>query len=96
MPGTAATAVTVICPHALSSRPLVVSDSTVVGITPLAAEVPLVLDIDGECAKTVAVGETVRIRKGARSVRIAFLPGDGGYRVLKRKLGWNDGGTSQR
>ena len=91
MPGTAATAITVICPHALSSRPLVVSDSTEVGITPLAAETPLVLDIDGECARKIAVGEHVRIRKGKKSVRIAFLPGEGGHRVLKRKLGWTDG-----
>lgn len=91
MPGTAAMAITVICPHALSSRPLVVSDATDVGITPVAAETPLVLDIDGECARKVVVGESVRIRKGKRSVRIAFLPGEGGHRVLKRKLGWTDG-----
>lgn len=96
MPGTAATVITVICPHALSSRPLVVSDSTVVGISPLSAETPLVLDIDGECAGNVSVGETVRICKGARSVRIAFLPGEGGHRVLKRKLGWTDGGEQRR
>lgn len=89
MPGTAATVITVICPHALSSRPLVIADRTEIELAPESAEVPLSLDIDGECAAKADVGDVIRIRKGSRTVRIAFMPGDGACRILSRKLGWN-------
>ena len=88
MPGTAATSITVICPHTLSSRPLVISDSTAISLAVVAAEAPLLLAIDGEeCAK-VTPGDVVEITRAARPARIAFLPGYSSYRVLSRKLGW--------
>ena len=88
MPGTAATSITVICPHTLSSRPLVISDSTAMSLCAIAAEAPLLLAIDGEeCAK-INPGDTVEIVRAPRPARIAFLPGYSPYRVLSRKLGW--------
>ncbi len=88
MPGTAATSITVICPHTLSSRPLVISDSTTISLAVIAAEAPLLLAIDGEeCAK-VNPGDIVEITRAAHPARIAFLPGYSSYRVLSRKLGW--------
>ncbi len=88
MPGTAATSITVICPHALSSRPLVIADSTAISLSVAAAEAPLLLAIDGEeCAK-VAPGDTVEISRASRPARIAFLPGYSPYRALSLKLGW--------
>ena len=88
MPGTAATSITVICPHTLSSRPLVISDSTAISLRVAAAEAPLLLAIDGEeCAK-VNPGDTVEIVRAKRPARIAFLPGYSSYLVLSRKLGW--------
>ena len=88
MPGTAATSITVICPHTLSSRPLVISDSTAISLYVAAAEAPLLLAIDGEeCAK-VGPGDVVEITRAKRPARIAFLPGYSSYLVLSRKLGW--------
>ncbi len=88
MPGTAATSITVICPHTLSSRPLVISDSTAISLGVVAAEAPLLLAIDGEeCAKANP-GDTVEIIHAPRPARIAFLRGYSPYRVLSRKLGW--------
>ncbi len=88
MPGTAATSITVICPHTLSSRPLVISDSTAIALCVAAAEAPLLLAIDGEeCAK-VSPGDTVEIVRAKRPAKIAFLPGYSAYRALSRKLGW--------
>ena len=88
MPGTAATSITVICPHTLSSRPLVISDSTAISLRVAAAEAPLLLAIDGEeCAK-VSPGDTVEIVRAKCPARIAFLPGYSSYLVLSRKLGW--------
>ncbi len=88
MPGTAATSITVICPHTLSSRPLVISDSTAISLCVATAEAPLLLAIDGEeCAK-IGPGDIVEITRAVRPARIAFLPGYSSYRVLSRKLGW--------
>ncbi len=92
MPGTAATSITVICPHALSSRPLVISDSTAISLSVTAAEVPLRLAIDGEECAAAAPGDTVEISRAARPAKIAFLPGYSPYRALSLKLGW--GGAS--
>lgn len=88
MPGTAATILTVICPHALASRPLVISDATAVTLGAVAAEAPMPLVIDGEEAARVAAGDTVEIVRAATPARIAFLPGYNPYQVLSRKLGW--------
>ncbi len=88
MPGTAATSITVICPHTLSSRPLVISDSTSISLCVIAAEVPLLLAIDGEESAKVNPGDTVEIARAKHPARIAFLRGYSPYRVLSRKLGW--------
>ncbi len=88
MPGTAATVLTVICPHTLSSRPLVISDSTAITLRAVAAEAPMPLAIDGEETLRIEVGDTVEIARAASPARIAFLPGYSPYQVLSRKLGW--------
>ena len=88
MPGTAATILTVICPHTLSSRPLVISDGTAITLRAVAAEAPMPLAIDGEEAARVEAGDTVEISRAAKPARIAFLPGYSPFQVLSRKLGW--------
>lgn len=88
MPGTAATAITVICPHTLASRPLLISDSTAVSLAAISAEAPLSLAIDGEETAKVEPGDTVEIVKAKRPAKIVFLPGYSSYQVLSRKLGW--------
>ena len=94
MPGTAATSITVICPHTLSSRPLVISDSTAISLAVVAAEAPLLLAIDGEESAKISPGDTVEIVRAPRPARIAFLPGYSPYRVLSRKLGWTGGAAT--
>ena len=88
MPGTAATVITVICPHALASRPIVVSDNTKITLRPTQGETPLILTIDGEELATLSCGDTLDIRKSDRCAKIAFPPQHNNYQVLSRKLGW--------
>ncbi len=89
MPGTAATVITVICPHALGSRPIVVSDDTKINLSAIKAETELLLTIDGEEEHIrIACGDVVEIRKSPKTTKIAFLPGYNNYQVLSRKLGW--------
>lgn len=89
MPGTEATIITVICPHALTSRPLVVSSSTRITLRLIASDTPLSLDIDGESSSLLHIGDEVEIVRHEQRARIAFLPDYNCYQTLNRKLGWS-------
>ena len=98
MPGTAATIITVICPHALSSRPLVVSSETKISLRLIASETPLSLDIDGESSAKIHLGDEIEIVRHEQQAKIAFLPDYNCYQTLNRKLGWSGSpeGTSKQ
>lgn len=88
MPDTAALVVVVICPHTLSSRPLVVPDSTMVAIRVAKTAAPLVASVDGQDDFVLGQGEQVEVRRSPRDVPVIHLPGYDAYLVLDRKLGW--------
>jgi NAD+ kinase len=88
MPGTAALVVAVICPHTLSSRPLVVPDSAMVAIRVAKSAAPLVASVDGQDDFILEQGERVEVRRSPRDVPVIHLPDYDGYSVLDRKLGW--------
>lgn len=85
--GADATIVNAICPHALSSRPIVVSGETRVSLTPARAEAPLSLSFDGENVGEVAVGDSLEVSAAPEVARIAFLKGHDDFEILARKLG---------
>lgn len=88
MPDARAVIVTMICPHALSSRPIVISDATRIALRPIKADAPLSLAIDGEEIAAIPLGGKVEIAASPRSARIAFLRGHDDRAILARKLGW--------
>ena len=90
MPGTAALVVAVICPHTLSSRPIVVPDSTLIAIRVAKTSAPLVASVDGQNDITLEQGDRVKIQRSPRNVPVIHLPDYDGYSVLNRKLGWGD------
>ena len=90
MPDTAALVVAVICPHTLSSRPIVVPDSTRIAIRVSKTSAPLVASVDGQNDIVMEQGDRVEIRRSPRDVPVIYLPDYDGYSVLNRKLGWGD------
>ena len=80
--------ISLICPHSLSSRPLVVPDGAEIAVTVEDAVGSLVLAADGQVGESFAVGDRVVIRRSARGVRFIHLPGYSYFDVLRRKLGW--------
>ena len=88
MPGTAALIVAVICPHTLSSRPLVVPDSTMVSIRVAKTAAPLVASVDGQDDLVLEQGDRVEVRRSTCDVPVIHLPDYDAYLVLNRKLGW--------
>lgn len=92
MPGTPALAISMICPHALGARPLVVADSARISLRVAGACAPLLLAVDGRDDNQLQVGDRVDVVASGVPARLAFLPDHAPYAVLSRKLGW--GGRS--
>lgn len=90
MPGTRAFAIGVICPHTLTSRPLVVSDGSSVAIRVTRGEpsVPLLVSVDGQDGIALAADEQVCVKRSPFDVPVIHLPNYNAFNVLSRKLGW--------
>jgi len=88
-PQTPAFVMSLICPHTLSSRPLVLPDHVEIVITAPKTTEPLVLSVDGRAGQTVDSADRVRVRRSGRSVRFIHLPGYSYFAVLRQKLHWS-------
>ena len=86
LPDTRSFVVTPVCPHALSSRPLVVRDT--VHLTVRTASSAVVY-VDGAKAFRLPAGKEVEIAKADVTVPLVELPGYDPCEVLSRKLGWS-------
>ncbi len=82
--------VNVICPHTLSTRPMILPDDATIGIQ--AREIPegkeLLFSVDGQYSHTLRAGDVVSIRRHPAGVRFIHLPGYSYFDVLRRKLHW--------
>jgi NAD+ kinase len=88
-PRAAALVISAICPHALSARPLVVPDSSIIEIRPEEADAPLVLSVDGQVGEQLDLGDIVTVRRSDRNVRFVRLPGHSHFALLRQKLRWS-------
>lgn len=91
MPASQSLVVTPVCPHALSSRPLVLRDSVRMEVSVEVREEgddPGVF-ADGLQVGTLAAGEVLEIEKSDVSIPLVELDDVNPYEVLTRKLGWS-------
>jgi NAD+ kinase len=80
--------ITPICPHVLTNRSVIVSDSSTIEIRPSSDEYPTFLSVDGrDPVRVPAEGEVV-IRRANRTLRLGFLPDVSFFGVLRQKLKW--------
>lgn len=86
---TPAVVVSVICPHTLTSRPLVLPDTSTIEIRVSRAAAPLLVAVDGQDDAELQVGGCVRITPSPRVARIVLLRDHNAFAVLRRKLGWS-------
>lgn len=85
--GTPALVLSVIAPHALTARPLVVPDTTQIRVRLAAADEATVYG-DGLCEGPLLPGGELRITASPRRIRIVVPDGMTPYTALARKLGW--------
>ncbi len=80
--------VSVICPHTLSNRPIILPDRSLVEITIQHAHKKLLLSADGQDVEELGEDDTIQITKSEKPVTFLHLPGYSYFSVLSRKLHW--------
>lgn len=80
--------VTPICPHALGSRPIVLSDDCVLEIRAESPTGEMLLTVDGGQGICIQPTEVLRLRRADHTVPLITLPGTNFYSLLQEKLRW--------
>jgi NAD+ kinase len=88
-PETCALVISLICPHTLSSRPVVVPDGDEICVTPTKSDRELLLSVDGQVGESLAQGDMVTMKRSENNVRFIHLPGYSYFAVLQQKLHWS-------
>jgi len=85
LPEQQAMALTPICAHALTMRPLIAShDSTLTII----AEQDAVLTVDGYWSQTIACGDRIVVTEAELPLVVLGAPGKGYFDILREKMHW--------
>lgn len=86
-----------ICPHTLSNRPIVVDGDSEIEIHLNHAHAEDVqITCDGQSTIPLMPGESVRIRKSNKPVRLIHPEGYDYYSILRAKLGWGENPKKSR
>jgi NAD+ kinase len=80
--------VTPICPHVLTNRSIIVSDSSVIEIVPRSTEYPTFLSVDGRKPVRVPTDGQIVIHRAKVTLQLGFLPDVSFFSVLRHKLKW--------
>lgn len=83
---------TPICPHSLTSRPVVLPDNVEITLRPRErrgrAGESLIYSVDGHATRPIALNETLVIRKADTFLSLLNLPNSDYAARLRAKLGW--------
>jgi NAD+ kinase len=88
LPSVAAWAITPICPHTLTNRPVIVPDTSVIEIRVLASDHATYLTIDGQIGELLKEGDRVVCRRSDHSISLVRPPNLLFFDVLREKLKW--------
>lgn len=82
--------INVICPHTLTSRPLVLNEKARVTMRFLRGQTPLSFSADGQICANLSTGDRVDIRLARRRhARLVMLLEHNDFATLRHKLNWN-------
>lgn len=85
-PDVPANVLVAICSHALSSRPMVVSDSVPIEIRPTQFDGAVYLVFDGQINHEIQPGDHIRITRSPAALRLVRSPALSWVRALRTKL----------
>jgi NAD+ kinase len=88
-PSAAVFLITPICPHSLSQRALVLSDSCLIELSSADRDSgPMLFTVDGRDSVHIEPGDRIEVKKSARSFHLLRLVHESFYLALRQKLGW--------
>ncbi len=88
-PALSAFVITPICPHMLSTRPIVIPDQSEVLVRLASPTQEVTLTIDGQVAVPLDPGDTVRVCRSAHKTRLVRGTDKTYYALLREKFNWN-------
>jgi NAD+ kinase len=88
MPSAQALVVSLICPHTLSTRPLVLPHESTVEVTVIERSAGAEVSVDGQVGQPLEMGDGVTVKRSKRGARFIHLPGYDYFSVLRQKLHW--------
>jgi len=81
--------ITPICPHSLSQRSLVLSDSSLIELSSESTDgSPMLFTVDGRDNARIEAGDKIIVKKSDRLFRLVRLDGRSFYEALRQKLRW--------
>jgi NAD+ kinase len=91
-PGVDAFLLTPIAPHMLTNRPLVIPGGSAIEVTPTldGSHDEVFVTFDGQSGHPVEPKDTVRVRRGARPLRLVRATTRSYFDVLRQKLKWGE------
>jgi len=87
-PSVAGIAIVPLCPHALTNRPITVSDRSVVEVGLLPPHDGRI-HFDGQARFDARAGDTVRVARSSLNVTLVHPPGYSYFAMLREKLHWS-------
>ena len=88
-PESGALVLTPICPHVLTNRSIIVGEQSLIEIEAIDSAYPVFATVDGRDPMPLTQGARVTIKKSARVLRLAALPGVSFFNVVRQKLKWS-------
>jgi NAD+ kinase len=88
LPESRALVVNLICPHTLSTRPLVIPDGKRISVEVAKSSGDLLLAVDGQVGEPLRTGDRIEVRRSPRQARFIHLPDYNYFAVLRQKLRW--------
>lgn len=81
--------ITPICPHTLSNRSVIVSIDSIIEVKVVSQKLETFLTADGQVQLPMFSGDSVQVRKSAKTVRLVRLPDSSFFQTLRQKLNWS-------
>jgi len=88
MPTAEVFALTPICPHTLSNRPLILPLTSTIRVQAVSTAPATSLSVDGQFVAELDAGNEVTIRRSRGAVRLMHLADSSFFAALRRKLHW--------
>jgi NAD+ kinase len=87
-PGVKAIVVTPICPHSITHKPAVVSETSRIEVEAIKVNHGSTLFLDGQIQSPIREGDKIEVRLGPYELQLARNPVVGEWQALQERLLW--------